>query len=394
MSSPVGSAVSEGVPAVQRRRLSRHAKSWWIVVLAVLVLAAVWAAVHVVADRAFDEAASAVTVAALTNRDATDSLRALVDDASGAVKVSGVIVDASSSAEDLVDASARAALSDAAAASAGVVDEAASTLRDSVAAGDTRKPLWTWDLLTAAPRLTANAAELGEYTDSLGTAQDAVEDASATLLDAAQDLYASVPPKAAALEAANVSARAFVLLDLREAAAAAAGQTGLGTGAATAFTTYAAKAANLTHSQQVELAEKAGPLLATRLEIEEFARSIAGGVVLDFDWAPIVAGVGGSDGMGGTATWAVVRGGFSTITLSDSVAENWPSADARALVAHEVGHAITSKCSDMFDSADADANEAWATAWAISMGHTAIGNGIQAYGYPPQALIEKAATCR
>ncbi|GAA1935256.1 hypothetical protein GCM10009775_28940 [Microbacterium aoyamense] len=365
-----------------------------VLVVVVVLAAAAWAVVHVVANRAFDEAASAVAAAALDAGDATVSLRALTDDVAGSVHVAGVIVETSSTAEDLVDANARAELADAATASAALVDKAASTLQDSVRAEETPKPLWTWDLLTVAPRLTGNASGLGEYAKALASAQDAVEDADAALLDAARDLYASVPPLAAALEKANVSARAFVLLDLRYAAAAAAEQTGLGTGAANAFTTYAAMAANLKHSQQVELAEKAGPLLATRLEIEAFARSIAGGVVLDFDWAPIVAGVGGSDGIGGTATWAVVRGGFSTITLSNSVAETWPSADARALVAHEVGHAITSKCSEMFDSANADANEAWATAWAISMGHTATGNGVQAYGYPPQSLIDKAATCR
>ena len=98
--------------------------------------------------------------------------------------------------------------------------------------------------------------------------------------------------------------------------------------------------------------------------------------------------------MAGTATWNTIRGGFSTITLSNSVAENWPSADARALVAHEVGHSITSKCSDLFDSADQAANEEWATAWAIGMGHTAEGNGVQAYGYPSQDMIDRAMACR
>ena len=63
------------------------------------------------------------------------------------------------------------------------------------------------------------------------------------------------------------------------------------------------------HIQQTqqELAEKAGPLLATRLEIEAYARSISGGVLLDFDWAPFVAGTGGDAGIGGTATWGASR---------------------------------------------------------------------------------------
>ena len=103
---------------------------------------------------------------------------------------------------------------------------------------------------------------------------------------------------------------------------------------------------------------------------------------------------GGSSGIGGLATWNSGRGGFSTITLSDSVAEWWPNADSRALVAHEVGHAISAKCHDKFDWENQAANEEWATAWAISMGHTALGNGVEAYGYPSQAMIDIAATCR
>jgi len=151
---------------------------------------------------------------------------------------------------------------------------------------------------------------------------------------------------------------------------------------------------SLKESAQSELAEKAGALLATRLEIEAFARSLAGGVVLDFDWAATVAGTGGRDGIGGTATWKTARGGFSTITLSHSVAETWPDADSRALVAHEIGHSITAKCHEKFDSQDHAANEEWATAWAISMGFTAPGNGTWAYGAPSQEMIDVAATCR
>jgi hypothetical protein len=379
----------------RRRGPSRRTTIWGIVGLVLIVaIAAVWTAVHVGANTAFDDAASAFAVQVRDSEEATAALRAAADDAAGTADVAGVVGEASSTAEDLVDATARAGLAAAAAASTEVVGAAESTLESAPRVEAIEKPVWTWDLLNAAPRMTADAASLGRYADELGTAQVAVEAAEGTLLDAARQLYASVPSLAAALEQENVSARAIVLLDLRDAAEAAAAQTGLGTGAANAFTTYAAAAANLKQSAQAELAEKAGPLFSTRLEVEQYARSIAGGVVLDFDWAPIVAGVGGADGMGGTATWATARGGFSTITLSHSVAENWASADAMALVAHEVGHAITSKCSTLFDSDSAPANEAWATAWAISMGHTALGNGVQAYGYPPQSLIDIAATCR
>jgi hypothetical protein len=55
---------------------------------------------------------------------------------------------------------------------------------------------------------------------------------------------------------------------------------------------------------------------------------------------------------------------------------------------------MAAKCGTLFDSGNRASNEAWATAWAISMGHTAEGNGVQSYGYPPQELIDIAATCR
>jgi hypothetical protein len=378
-------------PRDVRRRIRRRSV---IALAGVVLIAAAWGTVHVIASRAFDDAASTAVAAERRAEAAVEALGSEIDEAARSVDTAGVVGEASASAEDLVDGNARAGLATAADATAGAVGQATQTLEESPDAPDTRKPLWTWELLAAAPRLSHDSAALEAYTEALDTAETELAASTAGLQDSALTLYASVPAQAAALEATNLSARAVVLLDLREAARTAAAQTTLGSGAEIAFTAYATAAASLKTSQQAELAEKGGPLLATRLAIEEYARSIAGGVVLDFDWAPIVNGLGGSAGMAGTATWNTVRGGFSTITLSNSVAQNWPSADAKALVAHEVGHAITSKCSDMFDSSDRDANEAWATAWAISMGHTALGSGVQAYGYPPASLIETAATCR
>lgn len=384
----------DATDAQRPRRTRRFGRRWIVALAAVALIAAAWGTVHVIASRAFDDAASTAIAAASRAEQAAESLARAVEDAARSVETAGAIGEATTTADDLVDGSARDGLAATTGAAAGVVDGATQTLEDSPSTPDTRKPLWTWELLTASSRLSHDSAELERYIETLGTASTELGASTDDLQDAALALYASVPAKAAALETTNISARAVVLLDLREAARTAAAQTMLGSGAKIAFTAYATAAASLKTSQQAELAEKTGPLLATRLEIEEYARSIAGGVVLDFDWAPIVNGLGGSAGMAGTATWNAIRGGFSTITLSNSVAQNWPSADAKALVTHEVGHAITSKCSDLFDSSDRDANEAWATAWAISMGHTALGNGVQAYGYPPASLIETAATCR
>lgn len=283
------------------------------------------------------------------------------------------------------------------AAAAAVAADATAAARAAAVGVDERvpaKPFWLWELVGGASALEGRERAASALDATMTDAIGALADAGTAMGDAATALYASVPAAAAALEAANVSATSLVVLDFRDAAAAAAEQSQIGSGAADAFAQYALQAVALERSSASELASKEGPLSATRLEIEAYARSISGGVVLDVDWAPTAAGVGGPFGMGGTATWQAARGGYSTITLSNSVAENWPSADARALVTHEVGHAITSKCYRLFDYEQQAANEEWATAWTIGMGHTADGNGIQAYGYPSQDMIDLAATCR
>ena len=373
--------------------MSRGAKAAWILGAAALAVAvAAGAFVQVSVNESFDAAVAEMDAATEVAQAAGESLQGVIDDGAAALAASEAIVAVAR--DDLVDGDARAMLADAAATSSNAVDEADALLSEPVRLPTTEKPLWPWEILSGTERLEAGAARLEALAVDLQAAQDAIEDADEALVESAVALYVTVPPRAVALEAANISARHYAVLDLRDAADAVAGQTRVGSGAVSALRTYAEKATQLAASAAAELAEKAGPLYDTRLEIEAFARSIAGGVVLDFDWAPLVNGLGGDAGMSGTARWNADRGGFSTITLSDSVAEQWPSPDAQALVAHEVGHAITAKCHEMFDSDDADANEAWATAWAISMGHTATGNGVQAYGYPPQHLIDTAMACR
>lgn len=158
----------------------------------------------------------------------------------------------------------------------------------------------------------------------------------------------------------------------------------------------AAHALETSHAEEV--AEKAGPLLDRRLAVQDFARSLSGGVLLDFDWAVTVNGYGTGGSYGGTSYWFAADGGYATITLSDSVASMWPAAGVRSLVAHEVGHAILARpdCNALFFDSEfaAAGEEPWATAWAIGQGYTADGNGESIYGRPPDALITMSAECR
>ena len=164
------------------------------------------------------------------------------------------------------------------------------------------------------------------------------------------------------------------------------------------FRSFVAAAKAVQQSQGDEEAQKAGPLYDTRKAIEAYARSVAGGAAIDFDWAPIVNGYGNGNSMAGTSdckTDSTDGSFYSTITLTDSVASLWTSGgDARALVTHEVGHSITCKCWDIFEANAGGDYEAWATAWAIGMGFEEEGNGTQAYGRPSDALIQASKACR
>jgi len=134
------------------------------------------------------------------------------------------------------------------------------------------------------------------------------------------------------------------------------------------------------------------------MAVQEFARTMAGGVLVQFDWAPTVNGYGLNGSYGGTSYWNTADGGQATITLSDSVALQWPGAGVQALVVHEVGHAILSRadCYPLFFESDlyAGDEEPWATAWAIGQGYTADGSGESIYGRPSDALIALSQQCR
>lgn len=257
------------------------------------------------------------------------------------------------------------------------------------------KPIWAWELFGETSQLNADRDATDELVDDFDTAGQSADDAARKLEDAGATAIASAADAATGFEAAHVSARNLDIIALRSAAERLQQSKGsFDETAAAAYTDLEAAASQMLASEQAELAEKSGPLYEARLEIEAFARSLAPGVLLDFDWSELVNGYGYADSMGGYATWWYADPGYATIELSNSVAAYWPGARSEALVAHEVGHAISVKCDGMYDDSDQANIEAWATAWAISMGFTDAANGTSAYGAPPQSMIDAAAGCR
>ena len=285
------------------------------------------------------------------------------------------------------------ALASAVAEAADAVSEADELIATDVpAAGD--KPTWFWELFGASAQLERDGDDARALADVLVAEASDVLTASDAVTETGVTLLASAGEAAAAFEAAHISARNDAVIGLRDAAAAAVATTTIDDTAVTTYATLQSAAAQVVATENEELAEKSGPLMNARLEIEAFARALAPGVLLEFDWAPVVNGAGFNGSMGGYTTWWWDDPGRSVIQLSNSVAEQWPADRSKALVAHEVGHAISVKCEDMYDASTQDSIEKWATAWAISMGFTDDANGVWAYGYPPQSYIDAAAGCR
>ncbi|WP_157356714.1 hypothetical protein [Agromyces sp. NDB4Y10] len=252
------------------------------------------------------------------------------------------------------------------------------------------------DLDATTRLLEAETARLAEHAADLGAAEDGLAMAVADVGATGADLLAAVPAAAGELEAAHESARNLERLALREATAIVEAAR-WDSGAADAIARYVAAAEALIASHEAEEAEKAGPLYERRKQVEAFARELSGGLPLEFDWETIVLGYGTDGTYAGRATWDVAGGGIASLTFSHSVAELWDAPGVRALVAHEVGHAMTGRCLGEIvpdELAYGDGNEAWATAWAISRGYTGDGSGEWIYGRPGDDVIALAAQCR
>lgn len=257
------------------------------------------------------------------------------------------------------------------------------------------KPVWTWELFDHAATLSADRAVAEDLAVEFEQTAGDLGAATAGVSDAATAALASAAQAAAGFESQHVAARNLEIIALRDAAAAlSASADGLDRGSISAYASLQAAADQVLASEQAELTEKAGPLREARLQVEAFARDLAPGVLLDFDWAVLVNGYGYGDSMGGYTTWWYGDPGYATIQLSDSIARQWPSDRSRAIVAHEVGHAISVRCRGRYDDSVQDDIEAWATAWALSRGFQDDANGTWAYGAPPPELVETAGGCR
>ena len=256
------------------------------------------------------------------------------------------------------------------------------------------KPVWFWELFGASAALVEDESALDELAQELETASERAVEAEEAVQESGLGVLTAAGEAAAGFETAHPSARNDAVIALRSAAADALAATTVDDDAATTYVALQDAGAQVIATESEEMAEKSGPLRGARLEIEAFARSLAPGVLLEFDWSPVVNGAGYNGSMGGYTTWWWDDPGRANIELSNSVAEQWPAERSKALVAHEVGHAISVKCEDMYDASTQDSIEKWATAWAISMGYTDDANGVWAYGYPPQEYIDAAAGCR
>ncbi|NQX36733.1 hypothetical protein [Herbiconiux sp. VKM Ac-2851] len=255
-----------------------------------------------------------------------------------------------------------------------------------------------WELMSEAEQLEADAHRADTVATFLLATAEATDDAEKAVVDAEAGYFSSLATRAQAeIDASPLASRkSQVDLSYLIDTAADPGQADYRDGAF--LTSFQTAQQALRDSQAVETMEASDPAFATRREIEEYARSLSAGVVLDFVWAPEVNGLG-ENWLSGTAETYDSDGGWSIISLNYTVEEAWADGDenARALVAHEVGHTqvIRDVCEPLFTGpVFGSEHETWATAWSISLGFDLPGSGIEAYGRPTDEQIATAAECR
>lgn len=376
---------SPAPPSPTGRRLIR-------VAIGVLAVGIACTIVQLTANLSYDDALIRFESAAA---DAEKGHSLLVDDLG---TLENAIDAASSITEDasgnLMDASLKEALADAVSAAETRTDRLARAAEKRIPQ-ITAKPEWPWELWGATARLNADRETAAQLVKNFVSAGEDAVTALSTVQEAGSPALTSAADAAEQFEADHISARNPDIVALRSAAGRVLDAVDtLDSAASAAYSDLETAVTQMLASEHAELLEKAGPLNDARFEVETFARSLAPGLLLDFDWSPLVNGFGYSDSMGGYATWWYGDPGYANIDLSNSVAQYWPGDRSKALVAHEVGHAISVRCDGMYDDSSQENIEDWATAWAISMGFINSSNGTATYGAPSQALIDAAAGCR
>ncbi|WP_298040591.1 hypothetical protein [uncultured Microbacterium sp.] len=356
-----------------------------------LLTIAASAATHVGANLGYDDSRTAYELAVSDAERTQRALTAGIAVLDGTVTAAQTALAADSSL--LIGADNRADLEAKTDAALGLLTEH-TELADHAFVAAEAKPVWAWELFDESRRFDALRDDATTAEDEFTTAAAQADEAALDVSTSAFVVITEAAEASAAFESAHIGARNTDIIALRRAAQELAERTDFDAEAVEGYVALETAAAAMIASEAAEVAEKQGPLYDARLEVEAFARSLAPGVLLDFDWSPIVNGYGHSDSMAGYATWWYGEPGHANIELTDSVAAYWPGERSKSLVAHEVGHAISVKCQGMYDDSNQDTIEHWATAWAISMGFHSAANGTSAYGPPPQELIDAASGCR
>jgi hypothetical protein len=371
---------------------------WGLPALAIAALGTAGIALGLTAyAHATSEAAAARAVAAADAVDeAVGDLRAASTLANGQSRA------ATDLAEALVDGYGDPALADALLADAA----SASTLVDDAAGVEVPAPIATddgalppvWVSFGEIMALQARLAELDAIGSDASQQADALADAEQQLAEGRSAFYAD----AAADAQAVLDASPFATYESRIRAMHAIAQEGdewyvEQDDSVEGYDALVTASADVQASQASEAARRAAPEYATRGPIEEFARSIAHGVQLDFTWDHVVNGLSSDEWYSGTAQYWYGDGGWGKINLSYSI--DWNYADdvnAKAVVVHEVGHVqvVRDECAPIFEGPVFNRqDEVWATAWAIASGYDVPGSGIEAYGRPSDEQIAAAAGC-
>ncbi|QAY72916.1 hypothetical protein ET445_05725 [Agromyces protaetiae] len=238
--------------------------------------------------------------------------------------------------------------------------------------------------------LVADTDRMSDEADELADARAEVEDARTDLLDAA---LAAADARLAALPYATSESR----FGLDEAEALVENAKTQAPASRDSYIALAEALAGVEAAHNAESVRRAAPEYAERGPVEDFARSIAHDVPLDFVWEDVVNGRASAEWYSGLTTFWPGGGRWAKVELTYSVAESFADdINAKALVAHEVGHAQGSRteCNEIVEGpAFGGDHEKWATAWAIAMGYDVPGSGIEPYGRPSDEQIAQARTC-